>query len=83
MGTYSDYMVNPPTDHTIAQRVRVAMEEAGENAHSLAKATGVPRSTLERRLTGFSSFTVAEITALAPLLGTTRVELLADEPSVA
>ena len=76
-------MVTPPTTRTVAERVRAAMEEVGQNPKSLAEDSGVPRTTLIRRLTGNSSFTLNEIDALAPHLGTTVSELLADEPSVA
>lgn len=76
-------MVTPPTTRTVAERVRAAMETAGKNPKSLAEDAGIPRTTLIRRLTGNSSFTLNEIDALAPQLGVTAAELLADESSVA
>lgn len=75
-------MVTPPTTRTVAERVRVAMEENGQTPKGLADVAGVPRTTLLRRLTGNSSFTLTEIDALAPHLGVTVGDLLADEPTV-
>lgn len=76
-------MVTPPTNRTVAQRVRTAMELAGQTPKALADATGLPRTTLNRRLTGNSDFTLHELSVLAPVLGLTIGDLLADEPSVA
>lgn len=74
-------MVTPPSNHTVAQRVRDAMEEQGQTEKGLAEATGIPRTTLQRRLTGNSDFTVTELDALARHLGIALVDLLADEPA--
>jgi transcriptional regulator with XRE-family HTH domain len=57
------------------------MEEQGRTEKGLAEATGIPRTTLQRRLTGTSDFTVSELDALARHLGIPLVELLADEPA--
>ena len=72
-------MVTPPTTRTVAERVRSAMVDKGQTAKSLAEAAGIPRTTLARRLTGNSSFTLNELDAIAPLLGLTAAHLLADE----
>ena len=74
-------MVTPPSARTVAERVRVAMEQKGETEKGLADATGIPRTTLRRRLTGNSPFTVNELGAIAPCLGVALVALLADEPA--
>lgn len=64
------------TDHmdtlktTVAARVRAAIDAAGLTLLGLSEATGIPRTTLTRRLSGVSSFTVEELEALARELGT-------------
>jgi len=83
MVAYGVHMVTPPTNQTIAARVRVAMDEAGQSEKSLADVTGIARSTLRRRLTGGSPFTTAELAAVAPVLEVRLVDLLADEESAA
>jgi excisionase family DNA binding protein len=52
----------PPTNSTIAERVRAAMEEAGVSEVVLADDTGIPRTTLRRRLTGLSDWLTGELT---------------------
>lgn len=74
-------MVTPPSTQTVAGRVRSAMEEQGQTEKGLADATGIPRTTLRRRLTGNSPFTLNELDVLAPLLGISLVDLLAEEPA--
>jgi len=76
-------MVTPPTNQTIAERVRAAMVEANESEVTLADATDIPRTTLRRRLGGNSDWLTGELTAITSHLGIPLVELLADEPSVA
>lgn len=72
-------MVTPPTTLTVAERVRSAMVEKGLTPKGLADDAGIPRTTLNRRLTGKSSFTLNELDAIAPSLGVTAADLLADE----
>lgn len=76
-------MVSPPSNQTIAQRVRVAMDDSGQSEKSLADETGIARTTLRRRLSGGSSFTTAELTSICPLIGASLIDLLADEESAA
>lgn len=76
-------MVTPPTTETVARRVVTAMEATGRNPKSLADDARLPRTTLLRRLAGISPFNLNELDALAPHLGVTVAELLADEPSAA
>lgn len=59
------------------------MEDAGSTEQALAANTGIARTTLRRRLTGKSGFTVDELTAIVEELGLDLVLLLANEPSVA
>lgn len=50
---------------TVAERVSQAIEVAGQSQKSIALVTGIPRTTLARRLSGASPFTVAELAAIA------------------
>lgn len=61
------------------------MTAKGVTRLGLAEATGIPRSTLIRRLNAHSSFTVEELTRIAGHLGVDVYGLIsaADEPSVA
>lgn len=52
----------------VADRVVAAMETKGATRLSMSEATGIPRTTLLRRLSGASSFTVAELDAIAKVL---------------
>lgn len=72
-------MVTPPSSQTVARRVRHIMADQGETEKSLADATAVPRTTLRRRLTGNSAFTLNELDAIARHLSVSLVTLLADE----
>lgn len=60
----------------VAGSVAEAISEAGETSTSVADATGIPRSTLRRRLLGSSPFTVAELGLIAGHLGTTPEQLM-------
>lgn len=51
-----------------AAQVAAAMSDAGKSEVAVSEATGIPRSTLKRRLSGFSSFTVDELQRVADLL---------------
>lgn len=68
-----------PITATVAQRVVAAMEATGATVKGLAHDSGVPRSTLQRRLLGRSSFTVDELDAICDALGITLSELLPAE----
>jgi transcriptional regulator with XRE-family HTH domain len=54
--------------HQVATAVTAATSEAGHSILALAEGTGIPRTTLLRRLSGRSSFTVAELEAIATFL---------------
>lgn len=60
----------------IAKAVQEAMGRAGVNTHNLVKVTGIPRTTLDRRLTGLSPFTTAELAHVAHALDTSLSALL-------
>ena len=58
----------------LAEVVRVALNEAGHSENIASELTGIPRSTLKRRLvTG--DFTYGELWKIADLLNTTPAKL--------
>jgi transcriptional regulator with XRE-family HTH domain len=63
---------------TTTAAVAVAMTSAGQTAGSMAKASGIAATTLRRRLSGRSSFTVNELDAVAQVLGVPIVDLLGE-----
>lgn len=48
-----------------ARAVTAAMEAAGASQLAMSEATGIPRTTLLRRLSGSSPFTIAELERIA------------------
>jgi hypothetical protein len=55
-----------PRVNEVAGNVSRAIAAAGENSKSIARATGIPRTTLLRRLSGdLPGFTVAELDAIS------------------
>jgi len=55
-----------PRVNEVAGNVSRAIASAGENSKSIARATGIPRTTLLRRLAGDApGFTVAELDAIS------------------
>lgn len=67
----------------VASQVAEAIESHGSNAFAVSEGTGIPRSTLNRRLTGVSPFTVAEVASIAAFLGVDVRTLLVVEGSAA
>lgn len=65
----------------VAENVENAIEAAGRSVLSIAESTGIPRSTLDRRLksNGGSAFSVREVKAIAIELEVTAAELLVIE----
>lgn len=60
------------TDNTSTRISRVVtqmLEQAGVSQKAAAEATGIPRATLIRRLSGHSPFQTTELEAVAALLG--------------
>lgn len=59
-----------PTSYldAVVSAVQEAMRDAGVTVHQLSTTTGIARSTLTRRLTGHSPFTVNELAAIASAL---------------
>lgn len=64
-------MVTLSLTETVARNVAHAIVLAGENPTSIARATGIPRVTLLRRLQGASPFTVSELDRIAAAVGAT------------
>lgn len=61
----------------IATMVRRAVESTGETVLGLSKATGIPRTTLDRRMRGLQSFTTSELIRIAEHLGVSAAEWVA------
>ena len=61
-----------------AMAVEAAIDAAGQSQLGVSDATGIPRTTLIRRLRGLSPFTIAELEAIAEVLGVTVSDLLSN-----
>lgn len=72
MVTYSYCMAtNTDTSKAVARAVSAALREAGIAQRDAASRTGIPTTTLSRRLTGHSPFNLNELELLANLTGRT------------
>jgi hypothetical protein len=60
---------NTDTSRKVAAAVSAALGEASISTLAAAEQTGIPRSTLSRRLTGTSPLTIVELELLAALVG--------------
>jgi transcriptional regulator with XRE-family HTH domain len=67
------------TSRNIAAHVSAALSTARIAQRDAASRTGIPITTLSRRLTGNSPFTVTELDLIAQLLGVTVSDLIAGE----
>ena len=65
------------TSQGIARVVTEMLAEAGVSQLRTSESTGIPRATLIRRLSGVTSFQVAELEAIASLLGTSVSAIVA------
>ena len=69
--------ISPPSpDNRIAQAVLAAMAAKGETELGLSEAAWIPRTTLRRRLSGRTSFTIKELGRIAAHLGVDVVTLI-------
>lgn len=70
MGIYSAYMDSMQYAAAVADNVSRAIEASGKSHLSLAQETGIPRTTLDRRLrsSGGSPFSVSELKDIADVL---------------
>lgn len=65
-------MDKPPTyNEALAAVVEQAIADGGQSQNGIAEATGIPRTTLIRRLRGHQSFTAEELHGIANVLGIT------------
>ena len=77
-------MVTPDdTARGIARAVSEALREAGISQRDASAQTGIPLTTLTRRLTGKSPFLTTELAELASILGTTVTTLITAGESAA
>ena len=79
MDTYGFRMeTKPPTETTrrIAATVSSALRDAGVTQEVAADATGIPLTTLRRRLRGVSAWKTHEIEAVAALVGMTFLDVI-------
>jgi hypothetical protein len=53
----------------IADLIGMEMNARGVSIYGLAQQSGIPRSTLQRRLARPDGFTIGELDAIAPVLG--------------
>lgn len=68
---------------SVAVAVTEAMRAAGQTQLALSDHTGIPRTTLIRRLNGHSAFTVDELWAIAGFLNVEPASLLPEPSAVA
>jgi len=84
LGTTVAYMDTPEqTSREISRTVSEALRAAGISQRSAADQTGIPLTTLSRRLTGAAPFLVTELAVLAKVLDTTVSALTASAELVA
>lgn len=67
----------------VARAVSDALRAAGVSQRDAAERSGIPLTTLSRRLTGASPLLYTELVALAGLAGVTVTELAAEVERVA
>jgi len=63
------YGVHMDTTEATAERVRTHVDTAGITRRELSEGSGIPYTTLYRKLNGQSPFTIPEIAAVAAVLG--------------
>lgn len=85
MGTSVTHMDSTTYAATVAANIRKAIKASGRSVLSVAEATGIAQSTLDRRFksNGASPFTVLEVHAIAKELGTTARVFYADADEMA
>lgn len=78
------HMDNPTSTQTLtAQKVAAAVDAAGISLLGLANQTGIPRTTLHRRMTGHSSFYMEELHTIAKALSVPVTEFVVTDKDVA
>ena len=76
MGTYRIHMDTAQITQQVARSVSQAIVTSGLSKKAVAEATGIPLTTLGRKLLGTSDFTVVELALIADALGVRRGALL-------
>ena len=71
-------MQTTDTSRSIARAVSAALRGAGIAQREAADITGIPMSTLGRRLTGKKPFNTDELDMLASIAGTTVIRIMRD-----
>ena len=72
-------MDTPSKTQSRAASIREAIRQAGFTPFTLAEATGIPRTTLNRRLLGVTPFNTEELDSIAAALNTSVTDLLIAE----
>lgn len=61
-------MADPTTTEQVAQHVTQKVKESGVTVTWLCEATGIPRTTMHRRLSGLAAFDINELERIAKAL---------------
>ena len=79
MGITVVYMDSTGYAAAVAAKVEKAIDDAGETQVSISEKTGIPRTTLQRRLnsSGVHPFNMRELADIATALGVPAAELAA------
>lgn len=72
-------MDTPSPDARVAGIVNRLISDHGTTELVLATETGIPRTTLRRRLTGRSNFLLTELVAIAEYFGVAASDLLTQD----
>ena len=84
MGTTVLHMDTPQqAQQASAAAVTKALREAGVSQRAASEQTGIPLTTLVRRLTGRSPFLITELAALAEVCGCQPADFLAADVKAA
>lgn len=66
----TSHMANtPPAARQVGEAVEAALVTAGQSINGLADATGIPFSTLRRKIKARADFTLGEVLLIAEALG--------------
>ena len=78
LGTYSAYMgtTDMGMGRAIADEIESRRTAAGKSILELSEETGIPRTTLMRRLKDGSQLEVNELSSIAKHLGTTLLDIV-------
>lgn len=78
MGAKFAHMTTPQS-RLVIDNVATIMSDRGETETSLSKTTGIPRTTLQRRLQKVSAFNTDELALIGQALGVEIVELFTQD----